>query len=158
MALEVLSLGWRLAFEVIPEVEEKLICSIKAETLLHYAHRALFCPKKLTVSESTFIGLKMALEVLSGFEDWHWMSFQSWRQTNWFHRGWILTTVCSPGFSLPIEANCLWKYTWGLSMALEVLSLGWRLALEVIPEIEEVSLVQKVLILVRYWLLDGFKF
>ena len=51
--------------EVISEVEEKLIGFIKVGTLQHYVHRALLCPWKLIVLESTFMGLKMAVEVLS---------------------------------------------------------------------------------------------
>ena len=51
--------------EVISEVEEKLIGFIKVETLQHYVNRALLCPWKLIVLESTFMGLKKAVEVLS---------------------------------------------------------------------------------------------
>ena len=54
-----------MALEVISEVEDKLIDFIKVGTLPHYVHRALLCSMKLIVLESTLMGLKMAVEVLS---------------------------------------------------------------------------------------------
>ena len=38
---------------------------IRVGSWLQYAYKAIVCPEKLTVFESTFMGLKMALEVLS---------------------------------------------------------------------------------------------
>ena len=38
---------------------------MKAGSWLQYAHMALFCQKKLNVFQSTLLGLKLVLEVLS---------------------------------------------------------------------------------------------
>ena len=62
---------------------------------------------------------------------------RGWRETNWFHKSWILAAVCSQCSTLPIEANCLWKYLNGVEIGFENTPKGLKIGLEVFPRVDD---------------------
>ena len=85
-----------------------------------------------------FYRVEMALEVLCrGLKIGFGNHPNGWREFNWFDVGCIFPSACSLSSILPIEANCLSKYFFRVELALELLSRGWKLGLEIILKVEE---------------------
>ena len=59
------------------------------------------------------------------------------REVNWFHKSWILAAVCSHGFSLPIEANCLSKYFFTVEDGFGSTLWGSKIGFENSPNVRE---------------------